>query len=480
MVTELAAYPAWLTRDDLPSGDQWEVIKGSAQRGDAWTNIDAKRMRVPKDNSALSRAIRCHELMHAKVSPVSLVLPAEFRTLDPNIVAAAEEVRVNWLSRRVGNDVDSLTDGTERIVATRMTETRDGAGLQHLIVSTFGTKVNDTIMRAIKTKSEELGEPKMYEAAKGLRRMLREQVRTWGYNPKNISSTVLRAYSDDASGVCPESDEDGYCDDDCEHECHTTVTYLPRGFHYTLRLAEYISNNTALQRLFALSDKPTRVDMDGAALPDGDRRFADLMIRKLPMPERVAGRLGRRRVATDIGTNPRRIHRHLTDPERRIFDKRVRGLGAVVLIDQSGSMHLSTDDLWEIIKSAPGATIIGYSHQPYSTDVPNCWVLAENGRVVSEVPSGNTGNGVDGPALIFALSKRKKGEPFIWVCDGQVTAHDDGPIPEGEVFCYKLVKKHNIHMVQDTRRAIEAIKKVAAGERLEANLTGSLSMIRRY
>lgn len=467
-MTQQTVYPSWLTREDLPLFDEWEVQSGTATRGDAWTNIDKRRMRVPRDDSPLSRAIRAHELMHAKVSPPTLVIPSEFGDLDPNLVAACEEIRVNFLSRQVGNDVDSLTDGTEHIVAERIVASGDGAALQHLIISTFGTKVNDRIMRSIKKRCDELGTPRIYETAKKLRQVLRREVKSWSYKISDrVGSTVLREFDD--HGLCDECGDTA--SEDCEDEIHTRKVELPTGFGFTLRLANLLDNYRMAEGMSP--SNPGGKDHE-VGLPIGDEAFAPLIIRKLPMPERVAGRLGRRRVATDIGTNPRRIHRHLTDPERRIFDRRVRGLGAVVLIDQSGSMHLSTDDLWSMIKAAPGATIIGYSHAPNSKDVPNTWVLAEGGRVVSEVPHGNGGNGVDGPALTFALGKRKKNEPFIWVCDGQVTSYTDGYTKSGEAFCRNLVKKHNIHMVNTVKDGIAAIKLVADGHTLPARLTGSL------
>lgn len=470
-MTQQTVYPSWLTREDLPLFDEWEVQSGTATRGDAWTNIDKRRMRVPRDDSPLSRSIRAHELMHAKVSPPTLVVPSSYGDLDHNLVAACEEIRVNFLSRHVGNDVDSLTDGTEHIAAERMVTSGDGVALQHLIVSTFGTKVNDKIMRSIKKKCDERGTPRIYESAKALRKVLRSQTRQWSYRISDrVGSTTLTSVDD--YGTCDECGE--YAEEDCENEVHTRTVDLPIGFLHTLKLARLLENYS-----MAVGMTPDKSDGDKhAELPVGDEAFAPLIIRKLPMPERVAGRLGRRRVATDIGTNPRRIHRHLTDPERRIFDRRVRGLGAVILIDQSGSMHLSTDDLWDMIKSAPGATIIGYSHQPSSSGVPNTWVLAEGGHVVSEVPVGNGGNGVDGPALTFALAKRKKNEPFIWVCDGQVTSYSDGITKSGEVFCRNLVKKHNIHMVSTVKESVDAIKLVADGHRLTAKLTGPLQEFR--
>jgi hypothetical protein len=91
------------------------------------------------------------------------------------------------------------------------------------------------------------------------------------------------------------------------------------------------------------------------------------------------------------------------------------------------------------------------------------------------VPGGNGGNGVDGPAIRFAASKRRKGEPFIWVCDGIVTdgVHDT-TYDNLDLECVRLVRKHGIHMVENVRGAVDALKQVANGSRLPTTFTGSL------
>jgi len=73
--------------------------------------------------------------------------------------------------------------------------------------------------------------------------------------------------------------------------------------------------------------------------------------------------------------------------------------------------------------------------------------LAQNGRVAIEPPTGNIGNGVDGPILEFAIKARVGREPIIWVCDGQVTDSNDHPDPELTRQVAKLVRKHGIRMV---------------------------------
>jgi hypothetical protein len=444
-------FPGWLSRDDIDysSDDKWSITHGAPTRGSAWTDIDNRRMQIPRGDTPLAEAVRAHELMHARISPRGLVVPDNFEA-SADIVAAAEEVRVNYCLKSVGIDVDPLADGSERASAEYLVNERDAAGLASLITSTYGTKVNRSIMTAV-TRS---GDAAMVSFAKSVRDICKMHTRHWGaYERVSDTQTISEYWSeeDDAS-----------------------LIEYPRGYGSTLHLARAIGRLISSVTVDGGIPRGQPTEDPDDPLPGGEGGFAPLRLVKLPMPERVAGRLGRRRIATNVGINPRRISRMLTDDERRIFDRRARGLGGVVLIDQSGSMALDTDDIWEIIKAAPGCTIIGYSHRAGSHDIPNTWVMAEGGRVVSEVPDGNVGNGVDGPALLFALTKRKKGQPFIWVCDGQVTDSDDNGHTSLSKWCGRLVTKHKIHMVEDTNEAVEALKRVARGEVLPAKHTGIL------
>jgi hypothetical protein len=264
----------------------------------------------------------------------------------------------------------------------------------------------------------------------------------------------------------------------------TEFTY-PVGFNASVKLAEFIDSFLIQD---GMEDGDTELPQE---IPDPDEikeaseggsrgKFARLIVKNIPKPETVSGRLGRKRMASDIGKNPRRMERMLTDPDRRVFDRWSRASGGVVLIDQSGSMSLSHDDIWSMIKSAPGCVIIGYSHRPGSTTEPNAWVLAERGKVIKnldQVPQ-NMGNGVDGPALRFAQTKRKKGEPLIWVCDGIVTdGASDTQHSNLDRECVKLVRQYRVHMVPNVDEAVKALKRASEGANLPARLVGSL---RRY
>jgi hypothetical protein len=446
------AMPEWLVRKDEPTR-AWTVQQGNAQRGDAWTNMTECEMRVPFGDDEISRLVRAHEMMHAKASP---------KVLDPRIakvwghsdefVRCAEEFRINMLVGMAGFDVTELRDGSESQAGEIAAKNGDWNGAVTMLLACAGTKSGDDFVRGAIRGDDEFGKS-LREVHKAIKKEWRAIVRENGRERANrkIASTE------------PIPTEIVIGEDESE------VLFIPRGYLITKRLADFTS------RFLRGSDAES--DGEGEAIPSadevkeeakaGDRgRFARLIEKQIPKPRRTDGIIGRKRVATNVGRNPRRMNRMLTDPEKRVFDRTVRGKGGVVLIDQSGSMHFTEDQLWKIVEAAPGCVIIGYSHQAGSVNVPNVWVIADRGRVCDRgaIPRGNGGNGVDGPAIEFAQKRRLKGEPFIWVCDGMVTdgAHDSFLTSLAQD-CYKKVVKYGIHNVGTVDEAISALKRAHNG-----------------
>jgi hypothetical protein len=174
---------------------------------------------------------------------------------------------------------------------------------------------------------------------------------------------------------------------------------------------------------------------------------ADLALARVPREQRARGR---RSSPVTSGTTLRYPGRLLTDERRRAFSRPVARRGGIVIVDQSGSMDLQPESLHALVRSAPQALVIGYSHRPGDRGLtPNCWVLCDRSTVATSYPSGNVGNGVDGPVLRWALSRRRAREPVIWVSDGQVTDSNDHPSEALTSFCADLVRAHRIRLARD-------------------------------
>jgi hypothetical protein len=127
--------------------------------------------------------------------------------------------------------------------------------------------------------------------------------------------------------------------------------------------------------------------------------------------------------AAETGTRLRWHHAHRIVTDGVVFRRAKRRPGTLqrgtVLIDASGSMDWSNEDLAEIVTLLPHATVAIYSCAGSSAWIV---VVAREGRVVRDindyglVPRGG-GNGCDGPALLWL--SRMPG-PRLWVSDAEV------------------------------------------------------------
>ena len=461
------AMPEWLARNDTENGP-WNIINGPAQRGEAWTNQRERKMRVPMGGDETNRVIRAHEMMHARVSPAMAILGTE-RGISEGSIRAAEEFRVNSLVRVAGFDIDLLVDGSESRSGERLAEMEDYAGLVTAIAAMANTKGAAAFLRGVKKINPEL--------AKAVREIEKAVIKMWAKPARKRSDArVAKMYG--STELIEGGEWQGY-----------TKGYKD----FTIPLALML--DLAIEAMTPDPDAATdtgddtgenednKIDIEDVkdALNGRAGRWGKLVFDTTMRPTKTSkGNLGKRRTATNMGRHPRRINRMLTDPQRRVFDKTFRSTGGVVIIDQSGSMSLSEADVEQMMEASPGCTIIGYSHRSRSTDVPNIWILAKDGRRVPTVRKGSGGNGVDGPAVRYAVSQARKGEQIVWVCDGTVTCGDNDQVYMNlNEDCAKLVKRYGIHMVADVPQGVKALGRIAKGERLKTQYVGNVGRMAR-
>jgi hypothetical protein len=185
----------------------------------------------------------------------------------------------------------------------------------------------------------------------------------------------------------------------------------------------------------------------------------------MPMPVLSKGNLGKRRVASNMGMRPRRMHRMITDPQMRIFDKVIRGTGGVVIIDGSGSMSFSREQLTKIIENAPGATVAVYTDRG-DPNMTNLWVVSHKGKMVNELPSVGQGNGVDFPAIEWGVKQKQTSKsPIIWVTDGGVCGAHGNYEAVLAMQCINFCKKNNIVVVPHVDEAVDQLKKLKSGDK---------------
>ena len=121
-------------------------------------------------------------------------------------------------------------------------------------------------------------------------------------------------------------------------------------------------------------------------------------------------------------------------------------------------MDLDAAALNAMLRRAPNALIIGYSHRPGDLGTTaNVWIIAERGAIVEHCPVGNVGNGVDGPVLEWAIAHRNGSEPVVWVTDGQVTDSHDHPDDHLSQQCADMVRRHSIRLARDLDQGLRQL-----------------------
>jgi len=475
--TEIRPLPEMLGRKDRQNEDGgWRIDTCKPVRGKPMTDIVGRHMVVPVADEQIDRVIRAHEMMHARVSPAE-----DFgKWIDRKIATeqalrVVEEVRVNFLVKKAGFDTSVLSDGSELTSGTLLAERGDWASLVYTAVGYSYCGGGKDFLT-------------------GVRRVNR----AWGQSLKDITKRVekemAKAYKRGDLGST---------------EIDPRTGLAPFGFAHTERIAEWIDRLASIQQEEddaqdgengngapnegekedknqgnpenratnnkANDEKKPPVDLSKINPADPRGRngvvptWGELKVKHLPMTRRAKGGLGRKRIASAMGRNPRRIGNALVDPQRRVFDTMKKGNGGVVLIDGSGSMSLHSKQILEITENAPGCTVAVYSADR-DNKKDNLLVLAENGKMIDKLPERNGGNGVDGEAIRWALKQRKRSTtPVVWITDGQVHGLGNGGAWGGyhdilAMDCIKEALKGKVFLAPTVDKGIEVLKELKLGK----------------
>jgi hypothetical protein len=195
---------------------------------------------------------------------------------------------------------------------------------------------------------------------------------------------------------------------------------------------------------------------DGEGTADGALTWGCMEV-VVPPLTRTGGRrrFGSRWSASEEGSDPRHIHRILTDG--RVFARRVAAPGGAVLIDASGSMSLPAEAIRRIVERAPGATVAAYAGH---ANVGILKILARRGRIAHpddcSLRDAGNGNVVDGPALRWLA---RQSAPRLWVSDGRVTGCDDVPTAGNQRDAQRICTRARIHRVDTVDAALEALER---------------------
>jgi Mg-chelatase subunit ChlD len=418
-------FPELLSRrDDNNVEGAWQVHECSTARGEASCNLGEQVLEVPFESSELARVIRAHELMHAQVSPHAQHLRKALDDVSPRALECAEELRINTLLARLDFDFALMKDGTEKPGGRRVAEAELWPEAICFLVAVAGTGAEKEYMAGIRQ-----GRAEWLPAMRAIRK---RAIAIMSQSAKTLAATRLND-----AGL-----PSGYA---------ASTLVLARTLTQTMEAR--VPTNAEEMRGFRRS-----LEAGGRRPPTG--RFASLVFdESLERHEHRSQGSIRRHRASPTGRVLRYPGRLVTDEQRRGFSTRVARRGGVVVIDQSGSMDLDAAALQTLLRQAPHALVVGYSHRPGDLgSLPNAWVLSDRDRVATSFPSGHLGNGVDGPVLQWALAQRQANEPMVWVTDGQVTDSHDHPDESLTAQCAELVRRGRIRLVRDLQEAEVALR----------------------
>ena len=466
--------PEILSREDTEDG-RWTVEACAAKRGLPNTNITLKTLTAPVDPTPMSRSIRAHEMMHAKVSP-GLEMEAWVKRgiASQGALVATEELRVNLLCTKAGFDMkNDLSDDGETADGERICANRDWRGAVFMCIATVGTASHKKFLTGV-----------------------RRHDRFWGKCLLDISKRAHR-YMEKSwkSGSLASTEID------------EGANISPRGFGHTEQLAEWVDRIAEQEPPEpppedAETPTPVTTGGDDESDEDGDGEgqkgqlihsnigvgkaregfgerlkkitpdrkeygvpcWGELEIESLPLVTLVPGTVGKKRIPAQTGRNPRRLHRILTDPEMRIFDRTIKGVGGVLVLDASGSMDFTHLEIRKILEAAPGVTVLAYSQR--GEEGPNAWILADKGRMVDELPDMNAGNGVDLPAIEWGVKhKQRPSSPVIWVSDGGVCGPSQGFSNALALQCIRYCLRNNVIVVPHLEDALKQLRHMRQGRK---------------
>lgn len=474
--TKIFPLPEMLGRKDITKEQQgdWLIDTCKPARGNPFTDIIGRQMRVPVADEQVDRVIRAHEMMHARVSPAhDYPKWIERHIASDSAMKVVEEVRVNFLVRKAGFDTDVLSDGTELPTGMRFAERKDWA---NCVLTAVGYA--------------HCGGGKDFIT--GVRRVNKAWATTLRGIVKRVEKEMDKAYKTGTLGSTERDPASGLA---------------PLGFAHTERIAEWVerlaevepqdevvgdkqgesqnddnkdgkkenekdgdpSNKATNQKAKDIHKDIKPIEPKRGASPTSVPQWGKLKVKHLPMTRRAKGGLGRKRIASPIGRNPRRIGNALVDPEKRVFDKTKRGNGGIVLIDGSGSMQLNSKQIMDITEQAPGCTVAMYSADKDNIK-DNLLVLAENGKMVDKLPERNGGNGVDGEAIRWAIKQRRSAStPIVWVTDGAVHGLGSHGAWGGyhdllAMDCIKESLKGKVFVARNMKDGIEVLKQLKLGK----------------
>jgi len=459
-------------RDDITTPIDWQIQPTPGEFG-AGVDFVEGVFAVPLEGDSHSQQIQLRKLIELRCSPTDPKIYSHmteyYKAMDSemrvNVLKAAEAARISAITGKFTKAFGMVIepDGSEKTRGKQLATAGTTGAWDQAVEQTLkldSDKAFDSFASGIRSVKPEWGK-KLRVLRKQLNGTFQESARLIGNTTPakygdGISGPEGFRYSLYAAGIVRDFLSDGYrAPDDMQELKRIRQDKLAE--NYGKPDPSDLSDNGKLSRheMEIEEELPEGYEFE----TDSDSGFYALRIDDtLPLIVEVPGYMHRKRKAMTSGRRITYPSRMLTDPQRRVFGNKQRVKGGIVVIDISGSMSLSQSDIESIVNSAPAAVIIAYS-DCNDDPAPNAWILANRGWRVKDIGNiGGSNNGVDGPALTWAIRHRKRNEEIVWVTDGQVTGRIGGSNYSLAKECAKLVKQHKIIMIPSVDEAVKQFK----------------------
>ena len=413
---------AWTVENSI--GQTWLPSNGA-------TNKVAKKIWVPLE--AGGEGVTRHELAHVRFSPRKLP-----RVRFPQIfLQAVEDARINMALAQVGWPVELDREQLAHVAHLAARDAKSGAIAATLVraIASLGTSAAPILRSELEALPASVSEWAIGWLDRVERRLSRARGRLGG------PVAPFRTAHEIAKDLARDLKRRGLWRDGFTVEglgcCHVELSEVEgegRGRH-GLGKSGYAR---LLERRRLEGARPVAAGHMKIARPP-------LVVRQTSV---LRAGVARRHCAME-GTQIVRPDRLALD--RAIFQRTGPGGGGTILVDTSGSMSLSAENVEDLVRSAGGAAVVAiYSGRG---DEGELRIIARaDHRVEKEFfePFGS-GNVVDLPALEW-LAKQPR--PRLWVSDEIVTGVSDEGCEEILEACRAVVRRGDIERVETPADAI--------------------------
>lgn len=452
------------------NGEDW-IIKEMGKQTEGATNLLAKTMIVPLLDEDFARNIRRHELGHAMWSPK--VHPQQL-AYDLNIgqvtLQKLEDMRIGENLKRVGIDISEGFDPQNQrdkgqVWGYKLNEAASYPDPKMLksvfsdiiiqMMGEYGTKTYEELLAGmLETAPEKAKEihPIINQIYKQLTKGNKKNIVDWENLVRTLS--LVRKYVVEQPPKSPpppgagERPKDGSGGNDGRFD-KGALDKLIEELAARGRMGDLPSD---FRQRF---DGKTRRHQTPEALKNSP--WGQMHIEQPELVQNIMQKLEVKKNprSSDMGDTVRSLHRYMMDG--MVFKTKRKVAGGTLLIDASGSMSLSPQQVWLILRAAPAATIAIYGAPEDNSGILR--ILARDGRMVHNklVKSPGGGNIIDGPALVWLAANKP---PRVWVSDGGVTGIGDsgsGKILRDQA---NIIMKHGkiirFHHVEETLEAFAA------------------------